>query len=126
LQELDQVIGIKLLTSGSKIFFFLRPNFQEGKCPFQPPADAHDHPIQTTVSIDLKMCFTESVFLPCYVTYNLMTRCYDIIYDKQKLVGSLTLSDQRKQFQRYKCSLSFNSLLLAALFGHTIQTKCSI
>ena len=43
LQELNQVIGIKLLTSGFWKFFVLTTNFQGGvNAPFCPrPADAH-------------------------------------------------------------------------------------
>jgi len=42
LQELNQLIGIKMLTSDFLKFVVLSPNFQGGKCRFSSTADAHE------------------------------------------------------------------------------------
>ena len=42
LQETGHLIGIDLLSSGFRDNFGSQSHFPGGKCPFWPPADAHD------------------------------------------------------------------------------------
>jgi len=42
LQELNQVIGIKMLTSDFLKIFLSWSSFQGGKCTFRSPADAYE------------------------------------------------------------------------------------
>ena len=58
LQELTELIRIKLLISRSQKFLRPSPNFQGWECPFSPPGDAH-------VSNRLKFCWLKVTCCIC-------------------------------------------------------------
>ena len=62
MQELNEVIGIKLLISVFKKFWFLVQISRGGKCPFCSPADAHGRQVQSNIR-PLEALLRKNVYL---------------------------------------------------------------